>query len=98
MQVEIDLYLKSKKWQKNNIMNFKQIFIDIALYSLKTLGATNLCKTLSFEISFLSDAMIRKYNSEFRGKDNATNVLSFPSEKFLKSDLKDFIRENFIFR
>ncbi|HEV2904718.1 MAG TPA: rRNA maturation RNase YbeY, partial [Pyrinomonadaceae bacterium] len=44
--------------------------------ALKVIGAADRDAT----IVFVSDAAIRKLNRQFRGKDSATDVLSFPSQ------------------
>lgn len=49
---------------------------EFATEALKAIGAGNGDAT----IVFVSDAAIRKLNQQFRGKDTATDVLSFPSQ------------------
>ena len=93
LQIEIDLHFKSKKWQKDSILQKKIVFSKIALKTLKTIKANKLCKILNFSITFASDAIIKKYNLKFRNKAQATNVLAFPAENFSKSDLKKFKAE-----
>ena len=49
---------------------------EFAVGALKVIGAGNGGAT----IVFVSDAAMRKLNQQFRGKDSATDVLSFPSQ------------------
>ena len=49
---------------------------EFATGALKAIGAGNRDAT----IVFVSDAAMRKLNRQFRGKDAATDVLSFPSQ------------------
>ena len=42
--------------------------------------ATRALAPLPFSICLVSDASIRRYNARFRGKDEATDVLSFPAD------------------
>jgi probable rRNA maturation factor len=49
---------------------------EFATGTLKVIGAGHRDAT----IVFVSDAAIRKLNRQFRGKDSATDVLSFPSQ------------------
>jgi len=49
---------------------------EFASGASKAFGAGNRDAT----IVFVSDAAIRKLNRQFRGKDSATDVLSFPSQ------------------
>ena len=49
---------------------------EFAVGALEVIGAGNRDAT----IVFVSDAAMRKLNRQFRGKDSATDVLSFPSQ------------------
>jgi probable rRNA maturation factor len=49
---------------------------EFAERALKTIGA----KPTSATVVFVSDASIRKLNSQFRGKNQVTDVLSFPQK------------------
>ena len=49
---------------------------EFATGALEVIGASHRDAT----IVFVSDAAIRKLNRQFRGKDSATDVLSFPSQ------------------
>ena len=49
---------------------------EFATGALKVIGPGNRDAT----IVFVSDAAVRKLNRQFRGKDSATDVLSFPSQ------------------
>jgi len=49
---------------------------EFATGALKAIGAGN----RDAAIVFVSDAAMRKLNRQFRGKDSATDVLSFPSQ------------------
>lgn len=51
-------------------------WLEFATGALKVIGAGN----RDAVIVFVSDAAIRKLNRQFRGKDSATDVLSFPSQ------------------
>lgn len=78
--INIDVVIKSKKWQdEKNIENFidKTCKNLIPLTDLKKI----LTKDFELELSVLlvSDAQIKKINSQFRQKNKPTNVLSFPA-------------------
>lgn len=78
--INIDIVTKSKKWQKEEGLEkfIKKICNDLILLTeLKKL----ITKDFELELSVLlmCDSQIKKINSEFRGKNKATNVLSFPS-------------------
>ncbi len=74
----IDIEIKSKKWQaEENIADF------IEKIAKKLVSETDIKKIadreLELAISLVSDAQMKKINHEFRGKNKATNVLSFAS-------------------
>jgi probable rRNA maturation factor len=78
--IQIDVAIKSKKWlEEKNIDNFiiKICKTLIPLTDLKKI----LSKSFDLELTVLlvSDRQIKKINSQFRGQNKPTNVLSFPS-------------------
>ena len=60
-------YVANQSDQIKNILNKFLDFFDIM--------------KLDLEISFCSEDQIRELNKKFRGKDSATNVLSFPDQE-----------------
>ena len=60
-------YVANQSDQIKNILNQFLNFFDIM--------------KLDLEISFCSEDQIRELNKKFRGKDSATNVLSFPDQE-----------------
>jgi probable rRNA maturation factor len=76
----IDIVVKSKKWAEiKNVENFieKTIQKIIPLTDLKKILKKNFI--LEISVSLVSDLQMKKINLEFRGKNKATNVLSFPA-------------------
>jgi len=76
----IDIVVKSKKWVEiKNIENFVEKTIQkiIPLTDLKKILKKNFI--LEISVSLVSDLQMKKINLEFRGKNKATNVLSFPA-------------------
>ena len=61
--------------QRKRKINAKQ-WREFGNEALRAIGA----KDRDATIVFISDAAIRKLNRQFRGKDYATDVLSFPAE------------------
>jgi probable rRNA maturation factor len=94
MEFEIDLCFKSKKWPKNSILSDKDMFEVMSLEVIKEVKADKICNVLGLSLVFVSDAEMKKYNLKSRNKDSATNVLSFPTERFSQRELKKFKREN----
>jgi len=78
--ISLDVTIKSKKWQAE-----KNIEVFLEKTCEKVIPHTDLKKilnknfTLEIAISLMSDAQIKKINSQFRSKNKATNVLSFPA-------------------
>jgi probable rRNA maturation factor len=61
---------------------FRRVVADLrprALQSFARKLQTEAAKGRAFECLITGDAELRKLNREFRGKDRATDVLSFPS-------------------
>jgi probable rRNA maturation factor len=78
--IHIDIVTKSKKWsEEKNIDNFieKTCQTLISLTDLKKILKKDF--ELELSVSLVSDQQIKKINSEFRDKNKATNVLSFPA-------------------
>jgi len=61
--------------QRSKPINAKPLR-ELGERALRTIGSRKQAAT----IVFVSDAAIRKLNKQFRGKDQVTDVLSFPSE------------------
>lgn len=78
--INIDIVVKSKKWQDEK--NIEKFITNICQ---KLIPFTDLKKILNkkleleLSVSLVSDAQIKKINSQFRSKNKATNVLSFPA-------------------
>lgn len=75
-----DIEIKTKKW--NNISSPEETIEKIVqqlipLTNLKSVLNKNF--TLELAISLVSNPQIKKINNDFRGKDKATNILSFPA-------------------
>jgi len=90
----IDITSKSKKWE--NYENFVEAICKklIAETELKKILKNNI--RLEVAISLVLDREMQKINSEFRGKNKPTNVLSFPAIDWnlLKKNtrqIKDFL-------
>jgi probable rRNA maturation factor len=76
----IDIVVKSKKWAEiKNIENFVEKTVEkiIPLTDLKIILKKNFI--LDISVSLVSDLQMKKINLEFRSKNKATNVLSFPA-------------------
>jgi len=61
--------------QRSRPINAKQLR-ELGERALRTIGSSKQAAS----VVFVSDAAIRKLNRQFRGKDQVTDVLSFPHE------------------
>jgi len=75
-----DIEVKSKKWLEiSDSEKLVEELVEklIPLTDLKSIITKEF--TLELAISLVSDPQIKKINSDFRNKDKATNILSFPN-------------------
>lgn len=76
--ISLDIAIKSKEWQKE-----KNIEKSIERICQKLIPLTDLKKLLTkkvhleLSVSLVSDRQIKKINQQFRGKNKATDILSF---------------------
>jgi probable rRNA maturation factor len=77
MRIKIDVVTESKEW-----LMFPELIAQKALVSVATKVLEHFAcfanKSLSLSILLADDNKLRELNKQFRDKDNATNVLSFP--------------------
>lgn len=96
--IYIDIVTKSKKWsEENEIEKFIEETCQklIPLTDLKEVLKKDF--ELELSVSLVSDQQIKKINSEFRNKEKATNVLSFPAldEELIRSvGLKEVVGDD----
>jgi len=61
--------------------DWQELEIETAISATQAaLGAENVAKGAELSIAFADDETVREYNRDYRGKDKATNVLSFPQD------------------
>lgn len=90
MQINTEISLEDNRWLKYPLLSVDYIS-NIAILTLsydKTFS-----KIYNFELSILltDSERIAKLNNEFRGKDSATNVLSFPNDEDTFLNMSDEI-------
>ena len=80
-QIQIDLQTKSKKWlaEKNAEKFITKICKKLILLTEIKSHFSKKANQLEVAISLVSDAQIKKINQQFRSKNKATDVLSFPA-------------------
>ncbi len=71
----VDISIEDERW--NLLAGFPELIPLLAASALLAIELPP--ETYAVSIALLSDAEIRSLNKAFRGKDTATNVLSFPS-------------------
>jgi probable rRNA maturation factor len=94
MRIKIDIARNSKAWiQHKNVIN-KDFFKKMTDLVLGQYPNFTQLKTVELSVLLTSDEEMQQLNSQFRGKDKTTNVLSFPDmeidwRKILELNLKN---------
>ena len=85
MSAKINIQIQEKKWSKVDLRKLsKKAFKS----TFKILSYPQIFKFLEVSILACNDKKIKEYNKIFRGKDKASNVLSWPRlEKIQCRDL-----------
>ena len=78
IEIEIDVLFKCPSW-KSNLPAAEPICRRAALAAIQSVF-DNGDDPLEFSIVLADDEFVQALNREFRGQDNATNVLSFPAD------------------
>lgn len=99
MKITVDLLIKSKKWQ--NLPKIEQKIKNIIknLIPLSPLAKIN-DKNLNLELTILlvASRTMKNLNSQHRGKNYATDVLSFPAQQIKDGKVKNLqIFDNYLF-
>jgi len=76
-KVTINWNVEDDNWSQVNF-NAKKIGNEVILKTLDYLAFRYIMPDLELSILLTNDESIQKLNSQFRGKDKPTNVLSFP--------------------
>ena len=76
MNPSIDVIIESPSWER--IGNLEQTAED-AIHAVLVETDTKILPQAEVSLLFCDDATIKKLNKTWRGKNQATNVLSFPS-------------------
>ena len=101
---KVKIFLENKKWldkkifkSKRNIDNFIYNLSEITLNECFLQPKFKKFKNLKTNINFIlaDDKFLKKLNTMFLNKKKATNVLSFPNEKFFKGK-ENFLGEIFL--
>jgi probable rRNA maturation factor len=74
--LEIDINVAAPAWRR--VADLEELAKECVRQSLAASGAA-LAPECEISVTFCDDATIGKLNAEWRGKDQPTNVLSFPT-------------------
>lgn len=77
MDINVEIARENKKWADHKKINRKKI-ADITREVLGRYKNLSTIQEVEISILFTGDERMRELNNEFRNKDKATNVLSFP--------------------
>ncbi len=81
MSIHIDIILENEAWRNLDWKNTCQKAI------ITTCAVLGFEKSGELSVAIVSDARIQELNKNFRHKDKATNVLSFPMEGPMLGDI-----------
>ncbi len=89
MKIELGLVIEDKSWKVNKFSKKQEILTVVK----KTLQLFPALKKTTVELAVLltDNEKMRQLNSEFRGKNKPTNVLSFPDKVINKKHLLEFL-------
>jgi len=92
MQVQIEKYINSPKWDQYKEVT-KSRFLD-KIVRATILGSKyhDCFEDIEVAIIFTNNEEIRKVNKDFRGKDKATNIISMQLEKF-----DGYVKKEYVF-
>jgi probable rRNA maturation factor len=94
LEIQLSFGVSDGKTNLRKGVPSKQSFQQFAQAALDASGASGLHASVGLSIRFVDTAEARAMNHQYRGKDYATNVLSFPVEAFggaLKEWLGDLV-------
>ena len=74
----VDCLVRDDRW-KEVLPGFESLCSDAIQTALK-MGGQNPDKAVEIAVLFADDIFVQDLNARYRGKDRATNVLSFPAE------------------
>ncbi len=77
MTIDIDISIESEKWTSIEL----ESLVNRAVKAAQAEANVALAPFAELSLLFCDDARIRELNSEWRGMDKATNVLSFPASE-----------------
>lgn len=82
--LNIDLCVNSELWLADdsedlNFSTIQQQILQLSEFIIERLQLSNFSKQVELCVILTNDVEIRQFNKKYRAKDQATNVLSFPS-------------------
>ncbi len=93
MKFTIEIAQDCKNWN-----NIKEINVKLIEYFLNKIiqrySNFKILKEIELSVLLTSDHKIQKLNKEFRNKDSATNVLSFPDVEIDFSKISEFVPDD----
>lgn len=87
---------------ENNYLEQEQLVFDhllklfTKLDSMQSVLSVNNFEKIIIELSIVSDKAIQEINHEYRDKDKATDVLSFPSQENIRADEYEILNDELI--
>jgi probable rRNA maturation factor len=84
-EINIDINCDNDRWHE--VIPDIDLMIERTCKSvINATGIQKFAKVIEVSVMLADDNFVQDLNKEYRGKDNPTNVLSFPSEEFTAGD------------
>lgn len=92
LKIDIDFEVQDRVWN-----NLSELSLKVSKIVFSRLGIHNYITHVEFSIILTDNSSIQKINSQYRAKDVATNVLSFPAQNIIINKLDDLkIQDGFL--
>lgn len=92
LQIDIDFEVQDNSWS-----DLAELSLKISKILFNKLNLGKIAKHIEFSITLTNNQSIQKINLQYRGKDAATNTLSFPAQDIIEGKLEDFqIQDGFL--
>jgi probable rRNA maturation factor len=89
-----DIIIEDEAWHK--IENLEQLVQEACIALIDYMNLSHYFNNADFSILLTNDAHIKNLNQEYRNKNQATNVLSFPAEElnYLEPDKMKILQDS----
>ncbi len=87
--LDIDINIEEVAW-RTEIESLNELIIKISKRVFEKLGLNEYVQHIEFSLILTNNEIITQVNSQYRGKKQPTNCLSFPAQELIAGKLKEF--------